>query len=346
MRFKKQVPFLLFILAVLTVIFTGWVVSLQADGNGDSDSLVFLPTILNPAATETPTPVPSPTPADDPEWLDYLNSYRTASGLGSLAEVAEWSEGGWLHGRYMVKNDVITHSEDPGNEWYTPEGDAAADHGNIYVSASSSATYEQAINWWLRAPFHAVALLDPELQRTGFGIYNETAVATSGFDWQMGATIDVERGRDGLPNGTTFPFYYPADGGTTPFTQYGGNEYPDPLTSCTGYTTPVGLPLIVQLGAGSSVINVTNSRLQQDGNDVDHCVFDETNYFNPDGNAQSTGRIILDNRDAIVIVPRDPLQAGSTYTVEITNDGTTYSWQFSVDASQKSEPIGHGSARP
>ncbi|MEM7332371.1 MAG: CAP domain-containing protein [Chloroflexota bacterium] len=338
MKIKKQVPFLFLSSLLIAIILSISVLTLWAKDDGGSDSLTYLPVILNPMATATPTPIIGP------EWLEYLNGFRAASGLSSLTEESAWSEGGQLHGRYMVKNDVVTHNEDPANEWYTVEGAEAADHGNIYVSASSSATFEQAMDWWLRAPFHAVPLLDPELQRTGFGIYNETAVSLNGFDWQMGATVDVERGRDGLPAGVTFPIFYPANNGTTSFTQFAGNEYPDPLSGCSGYMEPVGSPLIIQLGNGNSLVNVTGSRLQENGIDVDFCLIDENSYVNSDSFEQSIGRVILDLRDAVVLLPRNPLQDGATYFAEVTNDGTTHSWQFTVLNNQKTGPTGFGGA--
>ncbi len=338
MQLKKRLTAVFLSLSVGLLIFLiGSVLISLADVKGSTE-LTYLPLIQNPSPTETPTPIV------EPNWLEYLNGFRTASGLMALTENADWSEGGRLHGRYMVKNDVITHNEDPNNQWYTLAGAEAADHGNIYVSSTSSASFDQAIDWWLRAPFHAVPLLDPELQITGFGVYTETASTTNGFDWQMGATIDVERGRNGVPDGTTFPIYFPADNSSTTFTRFAGNEYPDPLSSCSGYSDPVGFPIFVQIGAGDSTIDVTATRLQEDGMDIDHCVIHEENYVSGDSFEQSTGRIILAQRDVIVIVPRNPLQAGSNYQVNITNDGAMYSWQFSVDAGQNKVEPGYGSA--
>ena len=63
---------------------------------------------------------------------------------------------------------------------------------------------------------------------------------------------------------------------------------------------------------------------------LEHCVFDETSYTNPDHNAQYLGRGILGSRDAIVLIPRAPLTPGAQYTVSITVDGTPHSWSFWV----------------
>ena len=64
-------------------------------------------------------------------WLTYLNHYRATANLPELIENPAWSHGAWLHSRYMVKNDIIQHDEDPQNDWYTQEGELAGRHGNV-----------------------------------------------------------------------------------------------------------------------------------------------------------------------------------------------------------------------
>ncbi len=64
---------------------------------------VFLPLVLR---------APAP---PSPEWLSRLNAYRAMAGLPPVAEEPAWNDGCWKHARYMVKNDVIMHEEDPKN---------------------------------------------------------------------------------------------------------------------------------------------------------------------------------------------------------------------------------------
>jgi hypothetical protein len=61
---------------------------------------------------------------------------------------------------------------------------------------------------------------------------------------------------------------------------------------------------------------------------LDSCLFDETNYENPDPYAQKVGRTILDLNDAVVIIPRAPLAADETYTAQVDANGQTYTWRF------------------
>lgn len=280
----------------------------------------YLPVVLKPE------PTPTTAPPEVPGWLSYANQFRALAGLPLLSENAAWSAGGVLHSRYMVKEDLITHYEASTSPWYTPEGDAAGRNGNIYVSSATSSSDEAAINYWMSAPFHGVSMIDPELSVIGFGSYRE-AVGT----WKMGATLDVSRGHGSLPGGVSFPIMYPKDEGSLWLTQFYGNEWPDPLSSCPGYTAPTGPAIILQMGTGSVNPQVSGSRFSGPGGDLEHCVLDENSYVNPgDAGQQSTGRVILGMRDAVVILPRQPLTPGQRYEASITVNGTAYTWQFQV----------------
>ena len=302
----------------------------------DSTPKVYLPIMMklttptpkiSPTATATPTSehTPSPTPNPAQDWLTYLNWLRSLGGLPSVTENANWSDGDWLHARYMVKNDIIGHSENPSNPWYSVEGNQAAASSDLMVSSSANATDSQALDLWMRGPFHGIGILDPALNQTAFGSYRESIGM-----YKMGAGLDVIRGLGTIPVTVSFPIMWPIDGALMPYSYYGGNELPDPLTSCAGYTTPSGPPIYLQIGSGNQLPNVTSFSFHKDGIDLAVCEFDETNYTNPDNNMQSLGRSVLNMRDAIILMPRNPLEAGLTYSASITNNGTTYSWSFHV----------------
>ncbi len=283
----------------------------------------LLPLILKPEATPTLTPTATLSPG--PSWLGYLNLFREMAGLPHLAENTDWSSGAMLHSRYMVKEDAITHSENSSSPWYTAEGALAGASGNIFVSGWMNTPDEAAIDWWMTAPFHAVAIIDPRLQVTGLGSYRENI----GF-YKMGATVDVQRGRGTLPPGYSFPVMFPKDGGQTWLTRFYGGEWPDPLISCPGYAAPTGPAIILQLGSGSLTPTITASGFVDNSGSLEYCLLTETNYTNPDSASQNSGRIILGNRDAVVILPRLPLTVGQTYTATATSDGNPLTWHFSV----------------
>jgi uncharacterized protein YkwD len=293
---------------------------------GPSPTLLYLPFISNS------TPAVNPPPPGD--WLAYTNYYRALADLSPVTERPELSDGAWLHARYMVKNDLIEHSETVGNPWYSDEGHAAAGSSNLAVSTIESTTDEWAIDTWMQAPFHAVGILDPRLVEVGYGSYRE---ADGGF--QMGAALDVISGRVFTATaGITFPIEWPGDGMTVPLTLHWG-ETPSPLTSCPGYSEPAGLPIILQLGRGELTPDMTGHSFTRGGTPLEHCVFDETSYSNPDSGDQDLGRLILDGRDAIVLIPREPLEAGESYTASITVDAVTHTWSFAVADTPNPQPL-------
>lgn len=262
-------------------------------------------------------------PAPPEGWFDYLNYYRAGADLPPVTENADWSDGCWLHSRYMVKNDYLGHDEKPGNRWYTPEGETAGQNGNIMISSDMSTPDEYALDLWMQGPFHAIGILDPRLGSVGFGSYREEIGA-----WRMGATLDVIRGWGSLPAEVSYPVCWPGEGARMPLLSYTGGESPDPLTSCSSYVTPTGPPLILQLGQGSITPEVTATSLRRGTISLAHCVFDETSYTHPDSATQELGRSILGARDAVVVMPRQPLLAGETYSVSVTANGETHAWSF------------------
>jgi len=252
-------------------------------------------------------------PAASGGWLNRFNIWRASTGVSTLTEVPLWSTGDYDHALYMVKNNLVTHYETPGTPYYTTDGDTAARNSNIYVSSSTSTTDEQAIDWWMQAPFHAMGMMDPRLTQTGFGSYREVK---SG--WDMGAALDVLRGNPFT--GGQWPVYFPGKGATEPLTSYGGNEFPDPLQACPGYGAPTGLPVFIEVGGNVSTTVGAHS-ITGGGVALDNCVIDSSNPSVGSG---------LYYRGGVILIPRLPLQTGVKYTVSLTVNGTPYTWSFTV----------------
>ena len=248
-------------------------------------------------------------------WLSRFNEWRAAEGLSQLTENTTWSAGDYDHAVYMVKNDLVTHYETAGTPYYTTAGDTAARNSNIYVSSTTATTDEQAIDWWMQAPFHAMGMMDPRLTSTGFGSYREVK---SG--WDMGAAVDTLRGNSFT--GGSFPVYFPGNGTSVPLTSYGGGEFPDPLQACSGYSAPTGLPAFVELGGNVST-TVTAHSFTGNGVALRHCVIDSTN---------ASLSSYLTSRGGVIVIPQAPLTPGVNYTVSLTVNGTAYSWSFTVNS--------------
>ncbi|MCP5095351.1 MAG: CAP domain-containing protein [Chloroflexi bacterium] len=294
-------------------------------------------TPIPPTATATIKPTITPTVTSTspppPDWLVYLNQFRVQAGLPLLTETAVLSAGSLLHSEYMARNDnSIARTENDQNPFFTVEGRTAAHNGNIYATNSSESNYVWAINFWMSAPFHAVPILDPTLQTVGYGNVRDDLGRV-----RVAAVLDVKSGLEVGETAVSYPITFPQDGGETWILQQSLIEYPEPLTSCPGYGKPAGPPLIVQIGNGDVTPIVSGYRLWAGGQQLQVCAFDETTYTNPDGFAQERGRTILDERDAIVLIPLSPLAVGTTYTAEVDVNGETVRWEFTAVSPPKLE---------
>ncbi|HLZ09775.1 MAG TPA: CAP domain-containing protein [Chloroflexota bacterium] len=259
------------------------------------------------------------------DWLTYLNQYRSTAKLPVLIENPSWSVGAAHHSRYMVRNGLLTHSEDPLNPWYTPDGALAGQHGNVFGSSDQFTPPTQPIDAWLAAPFHALWILYPGITEVGYGFDAEV-----GPGWlRMAATLQMTDGGPlPMPPGIVYPIEWPGHGATVALAQYGGGELPDPLTACPGYTVPVGLPLIVQFAGPPA--QATSYSVSEGGTSLAACAFDQTGYTNPDPGQQSVARSILAQGNAVVVIPREPLQPGQTYTVTVTTTTQLATWSFQI----------------
>lgn len=296
--------------------------------------------LMPPVPTATPLPVTPPANLSD--WRALLAYYRAAARLPALATGdAAWNDEARRYACQMAQSNQVSR---------TAPADAACGAASTAVGLASllqgngnpAATDREAIETWLTWPFHALAVLDPELSATAFGSFRATT--DNRYDpVDMAAVLDVRRGRGSVPPEVTFPVVWPSHNTTIYLTQYAGGAYPDPRSSCPGYNVPLGsatgLPLLVQLGTGNLITAdtlapiVRASTLFEDGVAREHCTFTERDYVSVDPEEQASGRASLGERDAIVVVPRSPLLPGRTYRVWIsTSIGMDVTWSFRVTA--------------
>ena len=221
-------------LAALLAIWL-WLFVLQSEGR--------------PAYGQTGTPpsaladVEKPAGADDravagsgPAWLGFVNGHRSAAGLPRLDENVARGSGCRSHARYIVETGDFAHGEDERSSWYSAAGHECGKASNIIASASPL-TDEEAITGIMHGPFHAIAVIDPQLRETAYGAYqNSAGVFTSA------AVLDVSRGRGSVPESVSFPIMWTKQGATATILSYAVIENPDPLTNCSGYRTPTGRP--------------------------------------------------------------------------------------------------------
>lgn len=332
--------------AVVVTVVATVVVSATPEPTTPPEPTAVLEPTATPQPTETPTPEPptptpeSPTPAPTetavvltgPTWLRYANQFRLQANLPLLTENAAWSEGSANHSIYMILNSEASHKESVNEFGYSPNGAQAGENGNIAISGSAGVGYTWPMDYWMSAGFHALPILDPQLQQVGYGVYRDAS-----SDFGLAATMDVKRGVRALPENIEFPILFPKDGGQTWVTSYTLPEFPNTISGCQGYTQPTGAPIIVQIGSGDQTPRVSSTEIRRGNTPVNHCAFSETTYSNNTPFWQEIGRRILDERDAIILVPRSPLEVGQTYTVTVVTNGQEITWQFEVIAAPPAE---------
>ncbi len=287
-----------------------------ANGNGCTDVIMdVVGWFSGPAVTIAAAAPPVDNVCPAPPWLARLNYWRSTAGLPKVKENATWSTGDYLHSKWMVKNNLAAHDETPGTPYYTTAGDLAGNSGNIAVSSTTGTSDTSAVDWWMGAPFHAMAMMDPRLTTTGFGAYRETRAS----GWNAGFTLDTSRGNPF--SGGTYPVFWPGNGKTVPLTTYSGNESPSPLQACSGYSGTVGLPVFVEVGGNVATSAKSGSTFTGNGTALAHCVIDSSNT--------AVGSY-LKWRGGVIIVPQKPLQPGVTYVVTVTVNNVLRTWSFSV----------------
>ena len=268
-------------------------------------------------ASSTPGPQP-PTNG----WLAVVNYYRATANLPRVYEDRELSRAAQKHAEYMVRNDYITHAQDPRNPLFSVLGNEAGTHSNVAGWSGSDVTDRTFVEMWMVGPFHAVGILRPHLKKVGYGAAHDNEGMTSA------AALDVIHGLNyASPNPVDYPVIWPGHGTTQPLNNYYGGEYPDPLSSCRGYSAPSGVPIVIQFE--NDVKNVSYS-FSRAGNKIPACEVDATNYRNSNASAQSLGRQLLDGDNVVVVIPKEPLEPGKTYVVKATSGSETARSRFSI----------------
>ncbi|MEM8903771.1 MAG: hypothetical protein AAGA17_18185 [Actinomycetota bacterium] len=276
---------------------------------------------------------------EDASWLEVVNHHREAAGLSPVVDEPGWIDGLTEHldylrltpERFLVGAYLNPHRQNPESPFATAAGTDAARSTNIGYGD----TDREAIESWLRAPFHAIGLLRPGWQRTAFTRDLETGRAL--LDVVRGIDVDVE---DRV-------VLFPADGVTTRLRDFDG-ELPDPLESCPGFTEPSGLPIIALLpgpptpGTTASV-TLPDGRVLTPGPDL--CIVTADTYRSTDAVHGETGRRILDGANAVLVIPRLPLADGQ-HTVALSVPGVdSPTWSFGV-AGVDSRAVVGGAAAP
>ncbi len=279
------------------------VVFLQPQTGNSAVHRVFLPLVLQPNAVVIP-------PYDPQSAINRLNAWRGLAGVPAVRGNLELHSGCRAHARYTAQNALLGHVEDPQLPNYTAEGDFCGQAGVVSLGAEVYPSDEQMVDAMMVSPFHALYALDPRLVEVGFGSYRHADIWGGVFS---AAALDVFHGLD--YSKSTTPWVFPGWGKTVEYLTYDGRGIPDPLTSCPGYTAPTGTVLIAAFGEGA--VEVDWSTFNRGTEVLEHCVIAAETYTHPNPEVQMEGSTALWAQGAVMIVPRQPLQAGSWYAFTV-----------------------------
>lgn len=263
------------------------------------------------------------------DWLGRINEIRTGSQLQPVVEEPAWSAGILAHLEYMRQTPSnfdtgpyrSAHTENPASPFYSEEGAKEAESSDL----GGGHTNVEAIDGWLGAPFHAIGMLRPTLKRVAFA--RDPQTGTAGLDVISGLEYF-----SGPPQQVLFP----GPGSTIDLSAFTG-EFPSPIETCTAqhpgadYESP-GLPVIALLSdPPSPELSATMSMpdgAQISSSGPELCVVTEGNFVTKDPIYGPTGAAILSGDQAVFVISREHLTAGS-YSVDIAQPGRPdISWSF------------------
>jgi hypothetical protein len=246
-----------------------------------------------------------------------------------VVEEPAWSAGIVAHLNYLwntpsgLTEGASLHSESPASPYYTPEGAKEGESSDL----GSGETNVEAIDNWLAAPFHAVGMLRPGLEKVAFARVPGTG----------NAGLDVISGLN--PEAPPKLVLFPGPDSTIDLAHYVG-ESPPPIETCLAEHPGAdydhaGLPLIALLteppapGLSATITLPDGNRINSGDNDL--CVVAASTFVTRDTIYGSTGSSILSSDKAVFLVPRLPLVAGH-YSVRISQPGKPdIAWSFNSE---------------
>lgn len=271
--------------------------------------LIALGSPLPAGAESTPSPETA---------LEQLNIMRENVGVEPVVLDDALTDGCRQHASYLRVNPLARgHAQDAAAPGYTDAGHLAARTSVLAYGRAATA----GVAAWEPPPYHRMALLNPRLLATGY--WSEFGLAC------MNVTdTDSERRTAELQ-----AYTYPASGQQDVATAFACNESPNPCLTVPGNDgrTPTGFNISVQFnGPWAQVTQV------QVGRAAITAVPGTAVPLTVDSRSSAL-------RSGFLIIPRQPLTPGTTYSVSASgsvvgqnNDGSTaahpfgVSWDFST----------------
>ncbi len=269
-------------------------------------------------------------------WLARVNMYRAMDQLPPIASDPSLTAGAQNHAVYLIKNfakqvragtanSADMNSEPSKRPFSTSQGRNVAPHSEIDFTFGKHQSVEEAIDRSMKGPHHRMLLLNPELQRIGYGYYCEDGLCAQVVDGEDGIA------REPVDPDKEVAIEFPPANSTLSLNDL-PQESPDPLTACPGYKFPAGLPITFQIGAYAGARLSAYSIVRTDtpgAAPIEACGFDAFSYRNPSRSQMEVVVGGLKAFSAVVVIPRHPLAPGS-YRATVTVNDRDYGWSFTI----------------
>jgi hypothetical protein len=241
--------------------------------------------------------------------LERINAYRRAAGLSAVAFDTTLNQGCQTHSEYLARNlgvlfqkKLSFNDEDPDLDGYSVEGKRTAQQSNVFLKVPEPTfAIDDVMGTFLRRS----ALLNPQLQRVGFGCANDV-----GRGWH--GVLDLAGGRGGDRT-----VIYPVD-----------QQEGIPCASfdrLAAQKDALGFPISVMFPAQVKLLGGKGTLTDADGNTVESLLI--TSERPLDG-------MVLP-RPGLCLYPRAPLRSRRTYhvTMSAVVNGKQWrqTWQFTTE---------------
>jgi len=271
-----------------------------------------------------------------PPWLRRINMYRSMEQMTPIANDPALSEGAQNHAAYLVKNlarrvrdgsatSAEIGSEAAGKPAFTRSGHSIAPHCEVDFELGKHPSVDAAIDTWFQGPYHRMLLLNPALERIGYGYYCENGLCAQAVDVEDGiarAPVDARK---------QMAIEFPPANSTLSLSEL-RHEEPSPLEACPGYAYPVGLPITFEIGSFADAELSSWSIISKDdphATPLEACGYDAWKYRNERPSEQATVAGGLHAFSGVVVIPRHPLAPGN-YRASVTVNDNEYSWSFAI----------------
>lgn len=242
--------------------------------------------------------------------LQRLNAVRQRMGLPAVDVVAALERAAQGHAKYADRHDY-SHQERPDRAGFVGEypWDRARAFGYVGGCGEVMAMEEgaeAALEMWLASVYHRQFITHPALSGIGFGLYGRVQV----LNYALAAAPLTER----------VAAYPPPDAQEVPLS-WPGLELPSPIPE--GAPTPVGYTVSAHFPAVVKAVHAL--RLEDPHRGVVGCYA-----------RHRLSDAALSNSDAVFLLPRAPLQPGTTYrvsmAVETARGPQEIAWSFTTSA--------------